>query len=323
MAGITDHAFRVICHRFGAAFSFTEMISAKAIHYGDRKTASLAVIGGEGGVGIQIFGSDAEIMAEAAARLSSGNYAGAESQPKGLPDMIDINMGCPVKKIVGGGDGSALMKNPDGIYEIVSAVKKSCPLPVSVKMRTGWDGGHINALECAAAAAEGGASVITVHGRTREQFYSPPIDYETVAAVKKAVEKIRKEIFVIGNGGICDLESAKKMIDTGVDGLMIGQGAMGRPWIFDELSASLAGERYTPPDVGERIGIAAEHIRLLAAEKGEYTAVHEGRKHLMWYVKGMRGAAEFRDRVCRIESLSALEEELSALGEANRGVILN
>ncbi len=322
MAGITDHAFRVICHRFGASFSFTEMISAKAIHYGDRKTASLALLGGEGRVGIQIFGSDPEIMAEAAARLASGDYVGADTSAKCAPDMIDINMGCPVKKIAGSGDGSALMKNPDRIYEIVSAVKKSCPLPIGVKMRTGWDSGHINALECAAAAAEGGVSVITVHGRTREQFYSPPIDYETIAAVKGAVEKTGKSIFVIGNGGISDAESAKKMIDTGVDGLMIGQGAIGRPWIFDELAAALAGERYTLPDVGERISIAAEHIRLLAAEKGEYTAVHEGRKHLMWYVRGMRGAAEFRDRVCRIESLPALEDALSELETENRGTVL-
>lgn len=302
MAGITDRAFRTVARRHGASFCVSEMVSAKAIHFGDKKTAALADCRGEEGIALQIFGSEPEIMAEAAEKLSSGNY--------GRPEMIDINMGCPMKKIVSNGEGSALMKNPELIYRIVSAVHAATPLPVGVKIRTGWDSEHLNAPECATAALEGGASVIAIHGRTREQLYAPPIDYETITAVKNAVGE---RAVVIGNGGICDASSARRMLECGVDGLMIGQGALGRPWIFAEISASLSDRDFTPPSIYDRIETAKEHMRLIAAEKGEYAAVHEGRRHLMHYVKGMRGAAEFRGRICLCESLDEVLTELDGM----------
>lgn len=305
MAGITDRPFRTLAHRYGATLSVSEMISAKAIHYGDKKTATLASLGGEGAVAVQIFGSEPSIMAEAAYRLATGDYVGVAEGAK-KPCMIDINMGCPMRKIVSNGDGSALMKDPKKIFEIVSAVTKGCPLPVSVKMRVGWDDEHKNAPECAKAACEGGAAMIAVHGRTREQLYAPPIDYETIAAVKAAVS-----VPVIGNGGICDGESARRMLETGVDGLMIGQGAIGRPWIFKQLSG---GDLSEPTDA-QKIEVAKEHIRLLAAEKGEWAAVREGRRHLMYYVKGMRGAAEFRMKICSTETVCDIYDELDRLLE--------
>lgn len=307
MAGITDRPFRTLAHRYGATLSVSEMISAKAIHYGDKKTATLASLGGEGAVAVQIFGSEPDIMAEAAYRLATGDYVGAAENAQ-KPCMIDINMGCPMRKIVSNGEGSALMKDPTKIFNIVSAVAKSCPLPVSVKMRVGWDETHKNAPECAIAACEGGASLISVHGRTREQLYAPPIDYETIAAVKRAVS-----VPVIGNGGICDGESARRMLETGVDGLMIGQGAIGRPWIFRQLSDG----DYSEPTDAQKIEVAKEHISLLAAEKGEWAAVREGRRHLMHYVKGMKGAAEFRMKICSIETFCGIIDELDRLlGEA-------
>lgn len=302
MAGITDRAFRTVARRHGASFCVSEMVSAKAIHFGDKKTATLADCHGEKNIAIQIFGSEPEIMAEAAGKLSCGDF--------GSPDMIDINMGCPMKKIVSNGEGSALMKDPELIYKIVSAVSRAATLPVGVKIRTGWDSAHINAPECALAALDGGASVIAVHGRTREQLYAPPVDYETIAEVKSA---IGTRAIVIGNGGICDAASAVRMLECGVDGLMIGQGALGRPWIFDEISAALSGKEFILPSIADRIETAKEHMRLIADEKGEYAAVHEGRRHLMHYVKGMRGAAEFRGRICLCERLEDVIAELEGM----------
>ncbi|MGM9636458.1 MAG: tRNA dihydrouridine synthase DusB [Eubacteriales bacterium] len=309
MAGFTDHAFRLICRRFGADFFVTEMISAKALHYKDEKTATLARIShDEGPTAIQIFGSDPEIMAEAAESLSMGSYHGCTSEK--LPIAIDVNMGCPMRKIVSNGEGSALMRDPDKIYAIVKSMTNATALPVTVKMRTGWDRDHLNAVECALAAKEGGAKGITVHGRTREQLYAPPVDADTIAAVKRAVG----ETPVIANGGITCADDAKRMLEiTGCDGLMIGQAAIGNPWIFREIRYALSGLPYPQPDLTERIAVAKDHLAILAADKGEYTAVREGRPHLARYAKGLRGGARFRERINHAESISELYLELDKL----------
>lgn len=312
MAGVTDHAFRLICRRFGADFSVSEMISAKALHYKDEKTAVLAKItADEGPIALQIFGSEPDIMAEAAASLTNGSYHGCKSSAR--PVAIDVNMGCPMKKIVSNGEGSALMRDPRKITEIVRAMTAATDLPVTVKIRTGWNAASINAVECALAAVEGGAKAITVHGRTREQLYAPPVDLETIAAVKRAVGGIP----VIGNGGIASAADALTMLETGCDGLMIGQAAVGNPWIFREIRAALNGLPFTPPTIAERIATAKEHLAILAADKGEYTAVRESRHHLGKYVKGMRGGAAFREQSNHAERLSDLCDALDRLGEMN------
>lgn len=302
MAGFTDHAFRLICRKFGADFFVTEMISAKALHYKDEKTAALARISHEEGpTAIQIFGSDPDIMAQAAESLSGGSYHGCISEK--VPVAIDVNMGCPMRKIVSNGEGSALMRDPDKIYAIVKAMTNAIALPVTVKMRTGWDSNHLNAVECALAAKEGGAKRIAVHGRTREQLYAPPVDAVTIAAVKRAVG----ETPVIANGGISSADDAKRMLElTGCNGLMIGQAAIGNPWVFREIQCALSGLPYNPPDLSERVAVAKDHLAILAADKGEYTAVREGRPHLARYAKGFRGGARFRERINHAESLSEL-----------------
>ncbi len=307
MAGVTDHAFRVLCHQMGCDRTVSEMISAKAIHYKDAKTATLARIRqDEGPVVLQIFGAEPQIMAEAADLLTRGAYSGCTSEV--APVGIDINMGCPMKKITGNGEGSALMRSPALIEKIVSAVKEATPLPVSVKIRTGWDSESINAVDCALAAEAGGADLIAVHGRTREQLYRPPIDKDTIAAVKAAVK-----IPVIANGGIDSPRSAEEMLRiTGADGVMIGQAAEGNPWLFAELAAARAGLPYTPPTPQERMELAIGHIKLLVADKGEYIGIREARRHLGHHCKGMPGATAFRDAVCRAES----EAEMLALTEA-------
>ncbi|MGM9681009.1 MAG: tRNA dihydrouridine synthase DusB [Eubacteriales bacterium] len=311
MAGFTDHAFRLICRRFGADFFVSEMISAKALHYRDEKTATLArITSDEGPTAIQIFGSDPDIMAEAARMLSEGSYHGCRSDVP--PSAIDVNMGCPMKKIVSNGEGSALMKDPDKIYAIVRAMTAATPLPVTVKMRTGWDADHRNAVECALAAKEGGAKGIAVHGRTKEQLYAPPVDPDTIAAVKRAVG----DTPVIANGGITGADDAVRMLElTGCDGLMIGQAAIGNPWVFREIRCALSGRSCPPPDLSERIAVAKDHLTLLAADKGEYTAVREGRPHLARYAKGLRGGARFRERINRAESLSELFSQLDGLAD--------
>lgn len=314
MAGFTDHAFRLICRKFGADFFVTEMISAKALYYKDEKTATLArIFHDEGPTAIQIFGSDPDIMAIAAKSLTEGSYHGCQSEKD--PIAIDVNMGCPMRKIVSNGEGSALMQSPDKIYAIVRAMTAATSLPVTVKMRTGWDSNHLNAVECALAAKEGGAKGITVHGRTREQLYAPPVNLDTIAAVKRAVG----ETPVIANGGITCADDAKRMLEiTGCDGLMIGQAAIGNPWIFREISCALSGLPYTQPDLTKHISVAKEHLAILAADKGEYTAVREGRPHLARYAKGLRGGARFRERINHAESLSQLYQELDKLADTEK-----
>lgn len=310
MAGVTDYAFRRMCIRCGAEYTVSEMVSAKAMHYRDLKTAQLArVRASELPMAIQIFGSEPEIMAEAAEMLEKGSYRGCVSDAP--PSAIDINMGCPVKKIVTNGEGSALLRSPEKAYDIVKATVKATTLPVTVKIRLGWDKDSINACEIAKAVEEAGCAALTVHGRTREQLYRPGVDYESIARVKKSVR-----IPVIANGDITSAEIAKRVkSETGCDGLMIARGAEGNPMLFAEIAAALEGKDYQNPSAIELLGMAREHIRLLCEDKGEGTGVREARKHLAWYVKGIRGAAAFRNAVnmtLSLDEIYRLMDELEA-----------
>ncbi len=289
MAGVTDYSMRVLCHRMGAEMSVTEMLSAKALHYGDEKTENLAKFDAfTSPCSIQIFGHEPDIMAEAAAML----------EKRFEPHMIDINMGCPVKKIVSNGEGSALMRDPDLAEEIVKAVSSTIKIPLSVKIRAGWDEKSKNAVEFACRMEKAGADMITVHGRTKSQMYNPGIDLDIIKDVKKAVT-----VPVLGNGDIYTSSDALHMIEyTGCDGIMVARGAYGNPWIFKEISCALDGKEYTPPSVGERISVAKEHLSMLIENKGEYTGIREARKHLAWYLKGMRGAAPARVEINAAES---------------------
>lgn len=308
MAGLTDRSFRSVCKGYGAALTYTEMISSKALHYKDKKTARLAYIEKEDlPVAAQIFGHEPEIMAEAAHLLSVGEYAYYDGCA--LPDIIDINMGCPVKKIVTGGDGSALMKSPALIYDIVKATRESIEKPLTVKLRAGWDASSKNALECALAAQEGGADAVCVHGRTREDFYTPPVDLEIIAEVKSALK-----IPVIGNGGIFSADDAIKMLsETKCDGLMIARGAVGNPFIFTEINARLSQKEYKSPDIFEKIDVALEHAKLMAADKGESVSVHELKKHVAAYIHDVRGAAAVRGRIFACDNFDEMIEILSSL----------
>ena len=308
MAGLTDRSFRSVCKKYGAALTYTEMISSKALHYKDKKTARLAYIEKEDlPVAAQIFGHEPEIMAEAAHLLSVGEYAYYDGCA--LPDIIDINMGCPVKKIVTGGDGSALMKNPALIYDIVKATRGATEKPLTVKLRAGWDSSSKNALECALAAEEGGADAVCVHGRTREEFYTPPVDLEIIASVKSALK-----IPVIGNGGIFSADDAVKMLsETSCDGLMIARGAVGNPFVFAEINARMAGKGYKVPEISEKLGVALEHARLMASDKGENISVHELKKHVAAYIHDVRGAAAVRGRIFACEKFEDMIQILSEL----------
>lgn len=295
MAGVTDRAFRALCLEKGADYLTTEMISAKALCYGDEKTAALAFLGREEHpIAAQLFGAEPETVARACGMIAEGSYHGCRSEI--LPAAIDLNMGCPMKKITGNGEGSALMRDPLLAGRIIEAAVKATTLPITVKMRTGWDGAHRNAPEIARIAEEAGAAMICVHGRTREQLYRPPIDSETIAAVKAAVK-----IPVIGNGGIrCGGDALRMLRETGCDGVAVGQGAEGNPWIFAEIVCALRGEEYTPPGREEILRTAMRHAELLIRDKGEYVGVREFRRHLSHYVKGMRGAARLREEICRV-----------------------
>lgn len=311
MAGVTDYAFRALCIACGAEYTVSEMVSAKAMHYRDEKTALLArVRRAELPMAVQLFGSEPAILAEAALLLTTGDYRGCVSEV--TPSAIDLNMGCPVRKIVTNGEGSALMKDPHKVYDIVRAVARATHLPVTVKIRAGWDSAHINAVEIAQAAEEAGAAALTVHGRTREQLYRPPVDYTVIAKVKNALH-----IPVIANGGIfsaADALSVKK--ETGCDGLMIARGAEGNPMIFSEIRAALNHENYTPPTEKELLGMARKHVSLLCEDKGENVGVREARKHLAWYVKGIKGAASFRGEVNTALTKERLMQLLDRLEES-------
>lgn len=315
LAGVSDRAFRDICRRHGAEYTVSEMVSAKALCYEQAtkkpenvRTAPLAsVFKYEMPMAIQLFGSEPEFMAEAASLIENVSYLGSVSDTK--PAAIDINMGCPVHKIVGNGEGSALMKNPKLAADIVRAVKKKISLPVTVKIRAGWDNDSINAPEMAKMLEDAGASLITVHGRTRIQMYAPSSDNKVIAAVKKAVS-----VPVVGNGDIYSADDAIRMFkETECDGIMIARGALGNPWLFEEITAKLNSTPYTPPSVSERLSEAISQIEQMIEEKGEHVAIAESRKHLSWYTKGMNGATRARAEINSAKTLNELKKILSSL----------
>ena len=305
MAGFSDRAMRRVCHDMGAEYSVTEMISAKAVTFGDKKTFSLAGIReDEGPVALQIFGSEPDIMARAADILSRRDFGEGFVSPC----AIDINMGCPVHKIFSNGEGSALMRDPDLIYRITKAVRENTDLPVTVKHRTGVDHKSLNAVECAMAAESGGASLITVHGRTRVQMYSGDVDRETIKKVKESVN-----IPVIANGDITSGIDALSMLSyTGADGIAIGRGAVGNPFIFREIIAAMEGREYTEPDITQKTEIALLQLRLAIEDKGERVAVPEARKQIASYLHSFRGAASIRARINQALTYGEIEDILIA-----------
>lgn len=298
MAGVADRAFRELCMSYGAAYVISEMVSSKGLTMQDKKSKELLFLSdAERPAGAQIFGDDPEIMANAA--LKAMEFS---------PDFIDINMGCPAPKIAGNGGGSALLKNPELIGKIVKKVVEVSPVPVTAKIRIGWDKNSINAVEIAKIIEAAGADAITVHGRTKDQMYAPPVSLDEIANVKKAVS-----IPVIGNGDIVDGKSAKLMLDmTGCDFLMVGRGALGNPWIFQCINAYLNKEAdFTELTLEEKMDVMLRHIGTLCEYKGVRIGMREARKHAAWYIKGIRGAAAFRQEIGQLSTM----DELKALAE--------
>ena len=296
MAGITDLPFRVMAKKQGAALVYTEMVSSKAIFYGDEKTKKLLNMEGEKRpIAVQIFGSDVESMV----------YAAKYVEP--IADIIDINMGCPAPKVVKNGDGSKLLLNLDLAEEIVRAVVEAVKKPVTVKFRKGWNNSNIVAVEAAKRFERAGAKAITIHGRTREEYYSGTCDLDIIKEVKQAVS-----IPVIGNGDVKDIKSAQKMFEyTGVDGIMIGRASLGNPWIFKEIIEGLGngdGSLFQPklPTNKERLQAILEHIELMIKEKGEYVAIREMRKHISGYTKNLPNSSKFREEMNKIENKDEL-----------------
>ena len=309
MAGYTDISFRRICASFGADYAVSEMISAVAMTMGDKKTASLAKIAeGEAPVVLQIFGHNPEVMAKAADMLLSGNYYGCSYAAR--PAGIDINMGCPVKKIVSSGDGSALMKDPELAGRIISAVKNKCisyGVPLSVKFRLGWDGNSINAAEFASNAAKNGADRITLHTRTREQMYAPSARPEYISEVKNTLLETGIPVILCGNGDIDSPESAMNYIGLGCDEAAVGRAALGNPWIFSQLKSP---ETFTPPSHAEIINLILHFVEDTVREKGEVTGIRESRGRAAHFLKGIRGAAKIRDQLNRADTFGEFEEIL-------------
>lgn len=300
LAGITDGPFRRLCREAGAGLVYSEMVSAKGLWYKDKNTGGLLeILPGEGPVAYQLFGHEPEIMAFAARELDKRDNV-----------IFDINMGCPVPKIVKNGEGSALMKNPDLAHDVVAAAVKNTSKPVTVKIRAGWDADSINAVEVAHAVSAAGASAIAVHGRTREQYYSGKADWSVIAAVKRAVD-----IPVIGNGDVTDGASALRMMEeTGCDFVMVARGALGNPWIFRELNAAWRGEPLPPPPTKEdKKQMMLRHFNDVLDLKGEYVAVREMRKHVGWYLKGVPGAAAFRGKINQINSAVELRKAIQEI----------
>lgn len=295
MAGVADKAFRELCVEYGATYVVSEMVSSKGLTMCDRKSKKLLSLSEkERPAAAQIFGSDPKTMAESA--RSCLEYS---------PEVIDINMGCPAPKIAGNGGGSALLKNPELAEEIMRAVKDAVDIPVTVKIRLGWDKDNINCIEMAQRAQRAGMSAITLHGRTRQQMYAPPVDRKMIAEVKKNID-----IPLIANGDITDGPSAARMIEeTNCDYLMVGRGALGRPWVFSQIRAYLEHEIILPePPVSERMRVMVKHIKRICEYKGERVGIREARKHAAWYIKGIKGAAAYRQQVGTLESIEQLEE---------------
>lgn len=309
MAGFTDASFRQICHDLGAEYSVSEMISAKAVCFGDKKTGELAYIPPcQGPVALQLFGHEPEIIREAVRRLLSGMY---QSDGEGVPAAIDLNMGCPVKKIVSSGDGSALMRDPALCRKITeAAVSGAAGVPVTVKIRAGFDSEHKNAVEVALAAVSAGACAVFVHGRTREQFYAPSSDNNIIACVRDALPP---DIPVIGNGDVASPSDAEKMLaETGCDGIMIGRAALGDPWLFGRIAACAEGKAAPLPDISERLDAARKLCQMVCGRYGESRGVQMCRGRAGHFIKGISGAAAMRDRLCRAGSLKEIEYCLTA-----------
>ena len=300
MAGVTDMAFRKITKPFGPALMYTEMVSGKGLHYKSRKTGTLLeILEEEKPMAAQIFGHDPEMMGEIAQMVLEYGVS-----------LIDINMGCPAPKIVNNGDGCALMKDPVLAGKVIAAVCRAVSVPVTVKFRKGWDEEHANAVAFAKIAEQNGAAAITVHGRTREAFYSGTADWEIIGRVKAAVA-----IPVIGNGDVTDGISAKAMIEqTGCDGIMIGRAAQGNPWIFSQvLHYFKTGEILPAPGLEERIITALRHLKLLVQFKGEHRGIQEGRKHMSWYFRGIPGGASLRAKINTACTLQEMESIILSL----------
>ena len=293
MAGVSDLPFRLLCHEAGAGLTCMEMISAKAIYYHNKATDEMMAIDpDEGMVSLQLFGSDPEIMGEMAKKIEDRPFA-----------MLDINMGCPVPKVVNNGEGSALMKNPALAGKIIRSVSSAVSKPVTVKIRKGFDDDHVNAVEMAKVAEENGAAAIAVHARTRMQYYSGKADWDIIRQVKEAVT-----IPVIGNGDVDCYESACRMLDeTGCDGVMIGRAAQGNPWIFAELVAKSEGREWNKPTREDVARMILRHAAMLIECKGEYIGSREMRKHAAWYTKGYKGSSQFRGKLNEAESLEDLK----------------
>ncbi len=304
MAGVADISFRLLCRNYGAAYTVGEMVSAKGIQMKDKKSNELLLLDdAERPAAVQLFGDCPEIMAQAA--IASLKFK---------PDMIDINMGCPAPKVTKGGAGSALMKTPKLAGDIIAAIAREVDIPVTVKIRAGWDRDNINAVEMAKIAEASGAAAITIHGRTREQMYTPPADLKIIKAVKDAVT-----VPVIGNGDITDIKSAARMYEeTGCDFIMIGRGALGKPWLFSQINAYLTDGTILPdPPVCERMLIMLRHAKDICDRNGEKHGICEVRKHALWYTKGLRGAAGYRRELSTLKSLEELEKYAFIIAKEN------
>ncbi|QUI21560.1 tRNA dihydrouridine synthase DusB [Vallitalea pronyensis] len=302
MAGVTDLPYRLLCKEQGCGLVYTEMISAKAVYFNNKNTNLLMQIDEkERPVAMQLFGCDPDLMAEMAKKIVDEH-----SQI----DIIDINMGCPVPKVVNNGEGSGLMKQPGLVGEIVKKVSRAIPIPLTIKIRKGFDDNLINAVEIAKIAEANGAAAVGVHGRTREQYYSGKADWDIIRQVKEAIT-----IPVLGNGDVFTPEDAKAMLhETGCDGILIGRGAQGNPWLFKRIIHYLeSGDLLPLPTLQEIVEMIQRHMAMLCAYKGEYTAIREMRKHISWYTKGLPGSANLRRSINQLECFEAIEDKLEEL----------